>query len=180
MNSATRRSAEVVVIGSGPGGAVTATMCAEAGKSVLLIEEGRNLPLESAPHFSREEILQKYRNAGINIGLGKTKLAYVEGRCVGGGSEINRGLYHRTARYGARKLAGATSTSQICRHGSLVPPFRGMRADRTGRTTCPGRPRRSPPACTTAPRPRLELDRGAAPATSMPARHRARRAASSR
>ena len=94
MTSA-RLSAEVVVIGSGPGGAVTATMCAEAGKSVLLIEEGPDLPLDSAPHFSREEIIQKYRNAGINIGLGKTKLAYVEGRCVGGGSEINRGLYHR-------------------------------------------------------------------------------------
>lgn len=95
MGSATRHSVEVLVIGSGPGGAVTATLCAEAGKSVLLIEEGSDLPLDSAPHFSREEILQKYRNAGINIGLGKTKIAYVEGRCVGGGSEINRGLYHR-------------------------------------------------------------------------------------
>jgi choline dehydrogenase-like flavoprotein len=88
-------SAEIVVIGSGPGGSVTAALCAEAGRSVLLIEEGRNLPLESAPHFSREEILQKYRNAGVNVAFGNAKIAYVEGRCVGGGSEINRGLYHR-------------------------------------------------------------------------------------
>jgi choline dehydrogenase-like flavoprotein len=88
-------SAEIVVIGSGPGGSVTAALCAEAGRSVLLIEEGRNLPLESAPHFSREEILQKYRNAGVNVAFGHAKIAYVEGRCVGGGSEINRGLYHR-------------------------------------------------------------------------------------
>ena len=28
--------------------------------------------------------------------MGRAKVAYVEGRCVGGGSEINRGLYHRT------------------------------------------------------------------------------------
>jgi choline dehydrogenase-like flavoprotein len=90
-----RLTADVAVIGSGPGGAVTAALCAEAGKSVILIEEGENLGLESAPHFSREEILQKYRNAGINIALGKAKIAYVEARCVGGGSEINRGLYHR-------------------------------------------------------------------------------------
>lgn len=34
-------AAEVVVIGSGPGGAVTAMLCAEAGKSVLLVEEGK-------------------------------------------------------------------------------------------------------------------------------------------
>lgn len=87
--------ADVIVIGSGPGGAVTASICAEAGKFVVMLEEGEHLPLESAPHFSREEILQKYRNAGINIGFGSTKLAYVEGCCVGGGSEINRGLYHR-------------------------------------------------------------------------------------
>jgi choline dehydrogenase-like flavoprotein len=87
---------EVAVVGSGPGGAVTATLLAEAGRDVLLIEEGPNLGLDSAPHFSREEILQKYRNGGINVAMGKAKVAYVEGRVVGGGSEINRGLYHRT------------------------------------------------------------------------------------
>jgi choline dehydrogenase-like flavoprotein len=91
------RQAEIAVIGSGPGGAVTATWLAEAGRDVALIEEGEHLPLSSAPHFSREEILQKYRNGGINVAMGKAKVAYVEGRCVGGGSEINRGLYHRIA-----------------------------------------------------------------------------------
>ncbi|PWJ91315.1 MULTISPECIES: GMC family oxidoreductase [Mesorhizobium] len=88
-------TADIVVIGSGPGGAVTATLCAEAGKSVLLVEEGQNLSLQSVPHFSKEELLVKYRNAGICIAFGPSKIAYVEGRCVGGGSEINRGLYHR-------------------------------------------------------------------------------------
>jgi choline dehydrogenase-like flavoprotein len=92
-------SAEIVVVGSGPGGAITAALCAEAGKSVLLIEEGRNLPLQSAPHFSPQELIQKYRNAGITVAMGRQKVAYVEGRCVGGGSEINRGLYHRTPDY---------------------------------------------------------------------------------
>lgn len=90
------QNADVAVIGSGPGGAVTAMLCAQAGKNVMLIEEGDNLPLESAAHFSREELIQKYRNAGINVALGRTKMVYVEGRCVGGGSEVNRGLYHRT------------------------------------------------------------------------------------
>jgi choline dehydrogenase-like flavoprotein len=94
-----KMSADIVVIGSGPGGAVTATLCAEAGASVLLIEEGPNLPLQSVPHFSKEEVLRKYRNAGICIATGRSKIAYVEGRCVGGGSEVNRGLYHRTPEY---------------------------------------------------------------------------------
>ena len=86
---------EIAVIGSGPGGAVTGCLLAEAGHDVTLIEEGSHLPLNSAPHFSLEEMTQKYRCGGITVGLGKTKVAYVEGRCVGGGSEINRGLYHR-------------------------------------------------------------------------------------
>lgn len=88
--------AEIVVVGSGPGGAITACLLAEAGRDVLLVEEGEHLPLSSCAPFSLEEMLQKYRNGGQTVALGKNKIAYVEGRCVGGGSEINSGLYHRT------------------------------------------------------------------------------------
>lgn len=87
---------EVVVIGSGPGGAITACLLAEAGKNVLLIEEGEYLSLESCIPFTRDEMMQKYRNGGQTVAMGANKVAYVEGRCVGGGSEINSGLYHRT------------------------------------------------------------------------------------
>lgn len=91
------RKVEVAVIGAGPGGAVTAMLLAEAGYDVLLVEEGPHLPLESSPHFSRGEIVQKYRNGGVTVGFGAAKTAYVEGRCVGGGSEVNRGLYARAS-----------------------------------------------------------------------------------
>src|SRR5262245_59050051 len=87
---------EIAVVGSGPGGSITACLLAEAGRDVLLIEEGAfHKPGACAP-FSREEMLEKYRNGGQTVALGKNKIAYVEGRCVGGGSEINSGLYHRT------------------------------------------------------------------------------------
>jgi len=88
--------AEITVIGSGPGGAITACLLAEAGRDVLLVEEGSHLPQDSCEPFSKAEMLQKYRNGGQTVAFGKTKIAYVEGRCVGGGSEINSGLYHRT------------------------------------------------------------------------------------
>jgi choline dehydrogenase-like flavoprotein len=90
------RRCNVAVIGSGPGGAVTACMLAEAGVDVLVLEEGPNLALESCVPFTSEEMVQKYRNGGLTVALGSPKIAYVEGRCVGGGSEINSGLYHRT------------------------------------------------------------------------------------
>ena len=88
--------AQIVVVGSGPGGAITACLLAEAGREVLLVEEGDYLGLGSCRPFSLEEMVQKYRNGGQTVALGANKIAYVEGRCVGGGSEINSGLYHRT------------------------------------------------------------------------------------
>lgn len=96
LRPASELRAEIVVIGSGPGGAITACLLAEAGRDVLLVEEGPFLPLESCAPFSLDEMLQKYRNGGQTVALGRNKIAYVEGRCVGGGSEINSGLYHRT------------------------------------------------------------------------------------
>jgi len=62
----------------------------------VLFEEGRHFGLDSCRPFALEEMLQKYREGGITVALGRNKIAYVEGRCVGGGSEINSGLYHRT------------------------------------------------------------------------------------
>ncbi len=87
---------QVLVIGSGPGGSVTASTLAERGKDVLLLEEGRNLRSDSCAQFSSQEIAQKYRSGGLNPALGKPNIPFVEGCCVGGGSEINSGLYHRT------------------------------------------------------------------------------------
>ena len=61
---------EVAVLGSGPGGAITAAVLAEAGKKVLLIEEGDSLALSSCRPFSLEEMRQKYRNGGITVAMG--------------------------------------------------------------------------------------------------------------
>lgn len=80
------------MLGSGPGGSITAALLAEAGRDVLLVEQGPLLPLGSCAAFSAQEMVQKYRNGGITVAMGRTKVAYVEGCCVGGGSEINSGL----------------------------------------------------------------------------------------
>lgn len=111
-------SCEIAVIGSGPGGAITAALLAEAGREVVLIEAGPHLALEDTPEFSRAEMERKYRNGGITAAFGKTKVSYVEGRCAGGGSEINAGLYHRTpetmlARWRADYALDAASMAEL-------------------------------------------------------------------
>ncbi|HEX8296467.1 MAG TPA: GMC family oxidoreductase N-terminal domain-containing protein, partial [Chthoniobacteraceae bacterium] len=90
------RDCEVAIVGSGPGGASAAAIWAEAGADVSLFEAGPNSALNSCPPFSSAEMVQKYRHGGLTPAFGNPKIAYVEGRCVGGGSEINSGLYHRT------------------------------------------------------------------------------------
>jgi choline dehydrogenase-like flavoprotein len=89
-------SEQCVVVGSGPGGCIAAYHLAKAGRSVTVLEDGAHLSLDSAPAFSRAEMEQKYRNGGLTLALGPARVQYVEGRVVGGGSEINSGLYHRT------------------------------------------------------------------------------------
>ncbi|MDB6055278.1 MAG: putative oxidoreductase [Verrucomicrobiales bacterium] len=96
MQNDSRKTCEVCVIGSGPGGAITAALLAEAGMAVILLEEGPFLSQETCAPFSVQEMTMKYRNGGITPAFGKPKVTYVEGCCVGGGSEINSGLYHRT------------------------------------------------------------------------------------
>ncbi len=87
---------DIAVIGSGPGGSITACLLAESGHNVLLLEEGGLQPPGSCAPFTRQEMEQKYRHGGQTIAFGPDKISYVEGCCAGGGSEINSGLYHRT------------------------------------------------------------------------------------
>ena len=86
---------EILVIGSGAGGAVTAATLARAGRTVTIVEEGPWVDPDATEPFSLEEMVAKYRHGGTCAALGRPAIAYAEGRCVGGSTEINSGLYHR-------------------------------------------------------------------------------------
>jgi choline dehydrogenase-like flavoprotein len=87
--------AEVLVIGSGAGGATTAVTLAEAGRDVLVLEEGPWVERGEVGAFSLEEMVRQYRHHGSSAALGNPPIAYAEGRCVGGSTEVNSGLWHR-------------------------------------------------------------------------------------
>lgn len=90
-----RVSADVVIIGSGPGGAITGLCLAQNGIDVMLLEEGNYIGTEETRALSPDEMQRKLRNSGLTMGLGTSPMAFWEARCLGGGSEVNRGLYHR-------------------------------------------------------------------------------------
>jgi choline dehydrogenase-like flavoprotein len=123
-----RDRCEILVIGSGPGGAVTACQLAEAGRDVMLVEEGNFLPLDSCQAFTLAEMEQKYRNGGVTAALGNPKIAYVEGRCVGGGSEVNSALYHRTPAEILEKWAREFGVV-ASREADLLPHFQANESE---------------------------------------------------
>tara|TARA_Y100001980_G_C14556714_1_gene349568 strand:+ start:10821 stop:12593 length:1773 start_codon:yes stop_codon:yes gene_type:complete len=87
---------DYIVVGSGPGGSVCAREIQKAGLSVCVLESGYDFSDFEVEEFSYNQMLNQYKNAGITTTLGGINITYVEGETVGGGSEINSGLYHRT------------------------------------------------------------------------------------
>ena len=93
--ASSQMQAEILVVGSGAGGATTAAVLAEAGFDVLIVEEGEWVEQGSVVPFSLEQMDRQYRSGGVTVALGLPSIAYTEGRCAGGGTEINSGLYRR-------------------------------------------------------------------------------------
>jgi choline dehydrogenase-like flavoprotein len=60
-----------------------------------VLEEGPWIDPDATEPFSLAEMSAKYRHGGSSAALGRPTIAYAEGRCVGGSTEINSGLYHR-------------------------------------------------------------------------------------
>jgi choline dehydrogenase-like flavoprotein len=93
MEATVRMEADVLIIGSGAGGATTAAVLAEAGHDVLVVEEGEWVEQGAVVPFSLEQMDRQYRAGGVTVAVGVPSVAYTEGRCAGGGTEVNSGLY---------------------------------------------------------------------------------------
>lgn len=87
--------AEVVVVGTGAGGAVVGAELAEAGFDVLFVEEGGYHRTETFEPTLRSALPRLYRDAGATVILGEPSIPYAEGRCVGGSTVINGAMSYR-------------------------------------------------------------------------------------
>ena len=89
-------SVDVVVVGSGAGGAPVAARLAARGHAVLVLEEGG--------HFGRKDFggrplaMQRklYRDHGLTLATGNALIPVPVGRTVGGTTTINSGTCYRT------------------------------------------------------------------------------------
>jgi choline dehydrogenase-like flavoprotein len=86
---------EVVVVGSGAGGAACAYELASRNRAVLVLEEGRYFrrrDFNGRPLFAFKNI---YRDAGVTLAVGNVGMPVWAGRAVGGSTVINSGTCYR-------------------------------------------------------------------------------------
>jgi choline dehydrogenase-like flavoprotein len=86
---------DVVVVGSGAGGAVAAATLAEAGLDVIVLEAGESYDRDSYPSNQLDAIASLYRDGGLTIAEGRPPIPVPVARTVGGTTVINSGTCFR-------------------------------------------------------------------------------------
>jgi choline dehydrogenase-like flavoprotein len=82
---------DVVVVGSGAGGATAARLLAEAGLDVVVLEEGTLWDASTYTTDPLEALARMYRDGGLTVLEGRPAIPLPLGRCVGGTTVINSG-----------------------------------------------------------------------------------------
>lgn len=88
--------ADVIVIGTGAGGAVVARELAARGHAVLMLEEGEHFTRKDFSQSRLETTRQMYRDGGATAAIGNVGIPIPIGRGVGGTTLINSGTCYRT------------------------------------------------------------------------------------
>jgi len=86
---------DVVVVGSGAGGASVARVLSESGMSVIVVEEGDYYDASSYSRDVFDSLPKLYRDSGLTVAEGRPAIPLPVGRCVGGTTVINSGTCFR-------------------------------------------------------------------------------------
>ncbi len=91
----TEEDCDVVIVGSGAGGAAAAARLAEAGIDVIVLEAGQYFDRTTYPDDPLDALPALYRDGGLTIAEGRPPVPIPLGRAVGGTTVINSGTCFR-------------------------------------------------------------------------------------
>jgi choline dehydrogenase-like flavoprotein len=86
---------DVVIVGSGAGGAVAAAELAAAGLDVIVLEAGAHYNRDNYPSDHLEAIAELYRDGGLTIAEGRPPIPVPVAKVIGGTTVINSGTCFR-------------------------------------------------------------------------------------
>lgn len=114
--SAEFRESDVVIVGTGAGGATVARTLARAGTKVLMVEEGpdrRGTPGEAR---TQDSMLGRFRDFGAQLSGGDGRIPMIQAKMVGGSTAINSAIFWQLP-----EPVYASWVENDPRLGSLVP-----------------------------------------------------------
>ncbi len=126
--------ADVCVIGSGAGGAVAAARLSEAGRDVIVLEEGGYWSEDEYTENEAEMVNRLYADTGLRT-TADLGITILQGRCLGGGTTVNWLIMlrppawvmdeweheHGAELLGARSLVPALERIEAEVHARVVP-----------------------------------------------------------
>ena len=87
---------DVVVVGTGPGGAIVGKELAEEGHAVVFVEEGKLHRRDSFDGSGLTSLNNFYRGHGLMTAIGNNAVPVLMGKLVGGSTAINTAICFRT------------------------------------------------------------------------------------
>ena len=113
LNLRGETTVDVLIIGSGPGAAIAAEIELESGiKEILVVERGDNPKTPHSLHHSLTHVIQDFSEAGQELIIASGFPLYAQANVVGGGSEVNSGLYHDLPSQNLKSYAAAFGVSE--------------------------------------------------------------------
>ncbi|HVY45726.1 MAG TPA: GMC family oxidoreductase [Minicystis sp.] len=113
---------DVVVVGSGPGGAVVAKELAEAGRDVVLLEEGPPFGKKDFRSEAGQALHRTLREGGARVARGGAFIPTMQAIALGGGSLVNSAICARAPDFVFDKWAEKTNTASLTR-AALDPHY---------------------------------------------------------
>ena len=114
---------DVVIVGSGAGGAPLAKELAERGRTVVVLEAGGYRPGHTFPALAFDALAELYRDAGVTVTVGAPPIIVPIGKLVGGTTVVNSGTCFRVPDFVHDKWVANYGMPEEISEESLAPIY---------------------------------------------------------